>query len=327
MDKIRDMLKGIGASNEAAAAICEALDQYKQQVHVQLQEGYNAKLVEAKGVLVEKFDEHKAKLARRMQVFLESKARQVEEAARRQLVNEEGEAVNKLRRVKALLEDVNIDTGASKQVAAYQKTVARLEDAIATLSEERREAVAKANQGHKIALTHLKRNQLLEGVLRQHGVVIPEDLPPEFEANKGKFGKKDGDGDGDDDKKDKKKKGGNPFAKGGALADKKGDKKDKKAPPFGDADKKDDKASDKEDDEVDESIDGTNRELTEADLPTRSNSEGQEVMNESASGRRLDTDRRRRAPAVSTRRTLTEDGSNANNGDPEIEAIAQTMDY
>lgn len=325
MDKIRDMLKGIGASDEAAAAICEALDQYKQQVHAQLQEGYNAKLVEAKGVLVAKFDEHKAKLARRMQVFLESKARQVEEAARRQLVNEEGEAVNKLRRVKALLEDVNIDTGASKQVTAYQKTVARLEDAIATLSEERREAVAKANQGHKIALTHLKRNQLLEGVLRQHGVVIPEDLPPEFEANKGKFGKKDG-----DDKDDKKegKKSGNPFAKGGDRADDKDGKKDKKAPPFGDADKKDDKASDKEDDEkVDESIDGINRELTEADLPRRSNSEDQEVMNESASGRRLDKDRRRRAPAVSTRRTLTEDGSNANNGDPEIEAIAQTMDY
>lgn len=203
MDKLKELLKGIGASEELTTAICEELERYTASLRTNMESDYKAKVDRAKKVCIEEVNKEKAALARKLKTFLESKAAAIDQAAARQRGIEESQSAMTLKKAKAVLEGVELkesgETNAKLQDA--QKKSARLEKACATLKEERNLAIAKANTANQIAAKALQRNRLLEakggtvteGFCKEHHMPFPKD---------GKCAKC---GDGKDMKKDDKK--------------------------------------------------------------------------------------------------------------------------
>jgi outer membrane murein-binding lipoprotein Lpp len=185
MEKIRELIKDIGASNELAEQICEQLERWiqakdgeYQKKEEALNESFKQRLERAKKVCVEEVDKEKRNIAQKVEVYLESKANSVERAMTKQRALEESKAVNNLKKVKAILEGIELNGGINR--AEYDKAVtemAKLKRSLATLSESRDQAIAKANRATKIATGVLKKNKILEDKLRKNGVIAEEKAP------------------------------------------------------------------------------------------------------------------------------------------------------
>lgn len=164
MDKLKELLKGIGASDELTTAICEELERYTASLRTGMESEYKAKVDRAKKVCVEEVNKEKAALARRLKTFLESKAAAIDQAAARQRGIEESQSAMTLKKAKAVLEGVELkESGATNaKLQDAEKKTLRLEKACATLKEERNLAIAKANTANDIAAKALQRNRILE---------------------------------------------------------------------------------------------------------------------------------------------------------------------
>lgn len=183
MDKLKELLKGIGASGELTSAICEELERYSASLKARYDAEYQQKIERAKKVCVEEVNKEKSALARRLKTFLESKAAAIEQAAARTRAIEESESAAKLKKAKAVLEGVELKEGnvTNSEIQDAQKKIARLEKACATLKEERNLAVAKANTANAIAAKALQRNRSLEskspvteGFCKEHHLPFPK---------------------------------------------------------------------------------------------------------------------------------------------------------
>lgn len=206
MDKLKELLKGIGASEALTAGICEELEHYSASLKSRYDAEYQQKIERAKKVCVEEVNKEKAALARRLKTFLESKAAAIEQAAARTRAIEESESASRLRKAKAVLEGVELKEGSvtNSEIQDAQKKIGRLEKACATLKEERNQAVAKANTANAIAAKALQRNRALETKPVTEGYCKEHRLP--FANNqdhcaKCSGGKKEDKGDKKDDKK------------------------------------------------------------------------------------------------------------------------------
>lgn len=156
MDKIRALLEKCQLSPDAAAAICEALEQHELALREQLEGEFRVRTEEAKRICLEEVETHKAELSRRTQIFFEANASRIEQIVARQAQGREGQATATLEQVKGLLEGVAITPEANV------KELRTLRSAVKKLAEERDQAfkVAKRQQG--IAENVLKRNRYLE---------------------------------------------------------------------------------------------------------------------------------------------------------------------
>lgn len=184
MEKIIEMLKGLGASEDLAKAFTEELQSYTTSVKSKLEEDYQKKLGKAQKICVEEVQKEKRELARKLKTFLESKAAAFEQAAARQRAIEESQSAALLKKAKAVLENVELkETGATNgKLDEASKTIARLQKACATLKEERNQAVAKANTANDIAAKALQRNRILEskstvteGWCKEHNMPFAKD--------------------------------------------------------------------------------------------------------------------------------------------------------
>lgn len=172
MNKLTDLLEKMGASPELINEFTATLEQHekslKETIRGEFEKSYTAKEEKAKSICVEEVEKEKVRLARKVQVYLESKQREIEEAAQRQRAIEESEATQALRRIKALIEgnDPNVVGGDTRGLQAARDTNARLEKVLASMKEERDQAVRSAARARKIAEDVLKHNQALEESLR-----------------------------------------------------------------------------------------------------------------------------------------------------------------
>lgn len=170
MEKLKELLQKAGASAELSNEIVEAFDAYKAQLKNDADRLFEQRLQKAKEVCQQIVEEEKERLARKVAVFLESKARKIEEAAERHRKIEESEASAMLRQVEALVtgRDLNDGVGGDdRKLQAAKTTITRLQEQLANLSEERDLAIAKSNRAHKIAERALSRNHELESHLRE----------------------------------------------------------------------------------------------------------------------------------------------------------------
>jgi hypothetical protein len=202
MDKLKELLKGIGASGELTSAICEELERYSASLKSRYDAEYQVKIERAKKVCVEEVNKEKSALARRLKTFLESKAAAIEQSAARSRAIEESESAAKLKKAKAVLEGIELKEGSvtNSEIQDAQKKIGRLEKACATLKEERNLAVAKANTANSIAAKALQRNRALEtrpvmeGFCKEHMLPFPKAASGCAKCSKGdkkEDGKKD----------------------------------------------------------------------------------------------------------------------------------------
>lgn len=194
METLKTLLGKAGVSNELATAICEEIDRLSDSIKQQHDAIFKERLEKAKKVCLEELAKEKSLLARKVKVYLESKARSFEESAERARKIEESESATKIRRVVDLLTDgnaSNADGEVNGQLAAAQKLNARLEKALSGLKEQRDQAVMRAKRAFGIAENALKRNQKFEAALTAAGISEAElteakkGPPKEFRFEKG----------------------------------------------------------------------------------------------------------------------------------------------
>lgn len=164
MAKLKELLKGIGASDELAVALCEELQTYSTALKARFEQEYGQKIGRAKQVCIEEVNKEKAALARRVKTFMESKVGAMEQAYANRRAIEESESAARCKKAKAILEGVEVKEGTVTNQALEEanKKIARLEKAVNSLKEERNLAVTKANTANDIAAKALSRNRDLE---------------------------------------------------------------------------------------------------------------------------------------------------------------------
>ena len=78
MDKIMELLKVIGGSDELVQQICEELKAYDKAIQNKYEELHKVKLSKAKAVCLEEVENYKLELSRKVATFLESKSAEIE---------------------------------------------------------------------------------------------------------------------------------------------------------------------------------------------------------------------------------------------------------
>lgn len=179
MAKLKELLKGIGASDELAVALCEELQNYSTALKTRYEQEYAQKIGRAKQVCIEEVNKEKAALARRVKTFMESKVGAMEQAYANRRAIEESESAARCKKAKAILEGVEVKEGSVTNQALEEanKKIARLEKAVGGLKEERNLAVAKANTANDIAAKALQRNRDLESRVATEGYCADHKLP------------------------------------------------------------------------------------------------------------------------------------------------------
>lgn len=157
MDKIKALMEKCGLSTEAADAICEAITVHTNAIKESLEVEYAKRTETAKRICIEETEQHKAELARRLQIYCEARSTAIDQIIARQSQAKEGQAVDLLEQVKGLLEGVSVsdDSGMRREVMSLREEVDQLK-------KERNAAISKANRQTEIAEKVLRRNRLLE---------------------------------------------------------------------------------------------------------------------------------------------------------------------
>ena len=173
-EKIKDLIKQIGGSDELAKQLLEELGSYKTKVSEDFAKEYQAKAQKAKQVCIEEVAKEKSRLAHKLEVFMESKASAIERAATKQRAIEESAAIVQLRKVKNILGAVD---GNSAELQALNRKLVRLSESSVTLKEERDRAVERANKANSIAANAIRKYRLADGK-----VVAEAKTSPKVEA-------------------------------------------------------------------------------------------------------------------------------------------------
>jgi hypothetical protein len=166
MDKIKELLIALKISEEAADELVAKMVEWKETEQNALQEELQTRLQEAKKVCIQAVAEEKQELARKVEIFLESKVAAVERGARGRLAIEESEAANSLKQIKQMLEGINVGVQ-NEDLQATQAENEKLRKQLATTSEERNTFQNQYKRAHGIAEQSLARTRNLEEKLQQ----------------------------------------------------------------------------------------------------------------------------------------------------------------
>jgi hypothetical protein len=181
MDKIEQLLVKAGCNPELVAGITSSMESFKQNVRESYQKEFDSKLSAAKKICVEETEAYKRELAKRVQIFCETKSAVIESQLSRQSALSESKAQTKLKQVYALLEGIELNGSASGATTAAIENAKRQ---VRQLSEERNKAVEKANRQTAIAEKALKANRTLVTENAKLKKVLTESSPaPVSRAN------------------------------------------------------------------------------------------------------------------------------------------------
>lgn len=161
--KIKALLEKIGLTPAVSEEVCNVLERYKDTVRKQLQSEYASKVEQAKKVCIEETNAHKRELARRVQIFCETKGAAIEAQLAKQSALNESEAMSKLSQISALLDGLKNGVQNGDVTAELEKLKRKAQ--IAT--EERDKAIAVANKQTAIAEKVIKRNRELTVAIEQ----------------------------------------------------------------------------------------------------------------------------------------------------------------
>lgn len=188
MDKIKALLVKSGCNQDLVEGICNVLDNYKSTIREQFEADYNHKIEQAKKVCLEETEAHKRELARRLQIFCETKAAAIESQLAKQSAHSETEAVARLRNIASVMEGIepNSDNHGPATVV-----IEKAKQKIQQVNEERARAIATANRHVAISEKALKANRQLATEVAQlkrrlANVVTESRRPAQVRIDKGR---------------------------------------------------------------------------------------------------------------------------------------------
>ncbi len=165
MDKIKDLLKQLGISEEGIKGVLESLEEFRKTVESSAERKLTERLDAAKKVCIEEVDKEKAELRRKIEIFLEARVNTVTREAQKQAAIGESDSSKTLRELKALFEGVKLD-GIPED---YQAVVAENKKLRAKLLESQEEVshvAEKANRATTIAMNAIKHAKAMESKLK-----------------------------------------------------------------------------------------------------------------------------------------------------------------
>ncbi|MBD3408399.1 MAG: hypothetical protein GF411_19910 [Candidatus Lokiarchaeota archaeon] len=157
MDKIVEILKKIGASDDLANQVCEELQRFEKSVHDKYEARYQDKLEKAKQICLEETQKYKLELSRKVGIFLESKSSEIEKSIDQRKAIEDSEAMVTLRRVREVTEGIEVADDA--EVQALKEQVKKLTTQTQALVEEKNRAEAAANRANAIAMDVIREHK------------------------------------------------------------------------------------------------------------------------------------------------------------------------
>lgn len=158
MNKIKALLEKAGCSPELVGGICEALETYKSSLRSMYDAEYKNRVEKAKKVCIDETESHKRELARRVQIFCETKAAAIEAQLAKQSALRESEAAVRLKGIVNLLEGIEPSAAQSGQsTAVVEKARRKMQQA----NEDKLKAIEVANRQTAIAEKVLKQNRKL----------------------------------------------------------------------------------------------------------------------------------------------------------------------
>ena len=162
MDKIRALLEQLGGSKELVDQIATTLVEYQANVDATVKEDYKLRLEKAKEACLEEVNTYKRDLARKFQIFCESKVEKIEQQIAKQVAVKDSAAEAKLQAIASLLEGVEVNGGSNNaDLLAAQKQVKELRESLNKASNAVKILTEKANRSHSIAEKTLERNKVL----------------------------------------------------------------------------------------------------------------------------------------------------------------------
>jgi hypothetical protein len=203
MDKLKELLKSSGVSEALIEGICQEFERLDASIKEENEKRYKASIQRAEQVCLEEIDREKARLARRVKVYLESKARVFEDTAEKHRRIEESESAVRVRRAIDVLTDgtsPNVASEMNGQLADAKRTVERLEKALNSVREERNTALERADRAYTVAKKTLGKNQALEAKIRS--LDLSEGELPDFLKKDKKEDKAEDKKDADDGSED-----------------------------------------------------------------------------------------------------------------------------
>jgi hypothetical protein len=160
MDKIKDLLKQLGGSQELIEEITKELAAFKAQCLAEADATLQARLAKAKQVCMEEVVVEKANLQRKVEIFLEARINSIDREAEKQAAIGESEAVKTLRGIQSLIEGVDNDSTPEAQAAVAE--VKKLRVLVTKLNEDKAQLAETAKRANQIAMKALQRNKMLE---------------------------------------------------------------------------------------------------------------------------------------------------------------------
>ena len=162
MDKIRALLEQLGGSKELVDKIVENFESYRAGVDTKTQDDYHKRLEKAKEACLAEVKSYKTELARKVQIFLESRVEKIEQQVAKQVAVRDSAAESKLQAVAALLEGVQVNGEGNKaDLEAAVKQLKDLQEQVQKLSGQNKALTEKANRAHGIAEMTIQRNKVL----------------------------------------------------------------------------------------------------------------------------------------------------------------------
>ena len=158
MNKIKNLLIKAGCNPKLVDSILESLDNFKSTVKEEFEQEYAAKIQHAKKICIEETEAHNREMARRLQIFCETKSATIEaQLAKRSAINE-SEAEARLQKLKDLLEGIQ-PSGSQNGAVAVALERAKKQSKIA--NESRQKALEAANRHMAVADKALGQNRSL----------------------------------------------------------------------------------------------------------------------------------------------------------------------
>ena len=163
MSKLKELLAK--TNPEFAEEICTTLESWASTKKTELEEDYTARLSKAKKVCLEEVNSYKAELSRKVQIFLEARARKIEEQIAKQVAIKESDAETKLKTITAVVEGIEVDGTSAEELETIKHEVRNLKKQLITVTESRKNAVLKANRANSIAERVLQKNKELKALV------------------------------------------------------------------------------------------------------------------------------------------------------------------
>lgn len=158
IDKIKQLLAASGVSDELATQIVESMVEYKAAVVAESKAELAQKIKLAKQVILEEVNLHKQELARKVQIFYESKSQTIDQQLKRRSAAGETEANAKLTKVYALLEGIELDGKPNSQLEAQ---IADANNRLSSLTQQLKSARSQAKRATNIAESVMAKNKAL----------------------------------------------------------------------------------------------------------------------------------------------------------------------